>query len=155
MIDKELLKKVITTGLEGTGNFLVDLSVTPDNEIVVEIDSEAGSVDIDACVELSRKIESAFDRDVEDYGLEVGSADLTSPFKVREQYVKNIGEAVELLTTDGRKVRGTLSEVDADGAFAVSVPTKVKAPGEKRPHVEDVVERFTPDKCKYVKIDFK
>ena len=78
-----------------------------DNRIVVEIDSYS-SVSIDDCVRLNGIIESHFDRDVEDYELEVGSAGLTSPLRVKAQYDKNVGNPVEVLTNDGRKLKGTL-----------------------------------------------
>lgn len=82
MIEKSELTKVIETALEGSELFLVDVAVSRDNNIVVEIDS-MDCVSIDDCAKLTKAIESHFDRDVEDYELEVGSAGLTSPFKVK------------------------------------------------------------------------
>lgn len=131
MIDKKLLTDVVEAAIEGTSLFLVDIQINPGNSIVVEIDSAEG-VDIDSCAAITRKIEDAFDRDIEDYELEVGSAGLTSPFKVKGQYEKNIGNEVEVLTTDGRKLKGTLTEV-ADETFTIEVTRKVKEPGAKRP----------------------
>lgn len=156
MIDKDLLTRTVTDALSGTDNFLVDVTVTPSNEITVEIDSPAG-VDIDTCAALTRRIEEVFDRDTEDYQLEVGSAGLTSPFKVRGQYLKNIGNEVEVLTRDGRKVKGVLTTVGDDGRFTVAVPTRVKPEGAKRPVVTDVDHTFDPADCKSVKyvINFK
>jgi ribosome maturation factor RimP len=98
MIEKSELTKVIETALEGSELFLVDVAVSRDNNIVVEIDS-MDCVSIDDCAKLTKAIESHFDRDVEDYELEVGSAGLTSPFKVKRQYEKYIDEEVEILTT--------------------------------------------------------
>lgn len=156
MIDKQLLLKTVSDAIEGTDLFVVDVRVTPANEITVEIDSPHG-IDIDTCADITRKIESAFDRDVEDYELEVGSAGLTAPFKVRGQFLKNIGNEVEILTRDGRKIFGVLKSVADDDSFSVTTQVKVKNPGEKRPHIEELEETFTPDSCKYVKynIDFK
>lgn len=137
MIDKQLLTQEIEKDLEGTDLFLVDLSVSPDNRIVVEIDSCRG-VDIEDCTRLTQLIEAAFDRDVEDYELEVGSAGLTSPFKVKGQYEKNIGNEIEVLTRDGRKITGTLQSVSPDGAaFTMTVKEKVKEEGKKRPVIVD------------------
>lgn len=156
MIDKQLLTETVQNALEGTDAFLVDVRVNPANEIVVEIDSSTG-VDIDTCAALTRRIEEVFDRDVEDYQLEVGSAGLTAPFKVRGQYEKNLGNEIEILTADGRKLRGTLVEVAEDGAFTVEIPVKVKKEGQKRPVVEMQPHTFMPDQCKSVKyvINFK
>lgn len=138
MIDKELLKETVDKALEGTGCFPVEIKVTPANAITVEIDSME-SVDIDRCVELTRAIEAAFDRDVEDYELEVGSSGLTSDFKDPRQWQKNIGNEIELLTSDGRKMRATLTAADADG-FTIEYQKKVRKEGEKRPTVETVTE---------------
>ena len=90
MIDKSALTAVLERGMEGTDLFLVDVRISRDNNIVVEIDSDT-SVDIDECIRLNRLVESEFDRDEEDYELEIGSAGLTSPLRVERQYHKNEG----------------------------------------------------------------
>ncbi len=157
MIDKTLLKETIVKAIEGTSIFLVDLQVNPGNSIVVEIDSPEG-IDIDTCADITRKIEAEFDRDKEDYELEVGSAGLTSPFKVKGQYLKNVGNQVEVLTNDGKKIKGTLTAVNVDDdTFIVETVKKVKEPGKKKPVETVVPETFAMDGCKYVKylIDFK
>ena len=59
---------------------LVEVTVSPDDKIVVEIDHAEG-VWIEDCVELSRFIESKLNREEEDYELEVGSAGIGQPFK--------------------------------------------------------------------------
>lgn len=133
MIDKQLLTKTVLDAIAGKDLFLVDISVSPDNNIAVIVDSVTG-VDIDTCLELTHQIESVFDRDIEDYELEVGSAGLTSPFKVKPQYDKNIGNDVEVLTRDGRKLHGVLTAVADDfKTCTVAIPTRVKPEGAKRP----------------------
>ena len=141
MIDKTALKDFIEKQLEGTDLFLVDLTVGADNQITVEIDSDT-RVDIDECVNLTHAIEAEFDRDVEDYELEVGSAGLTSPFKVVRQYQKNVGNDVEVLTKDGMKYKGLLREAGPE-TFTLASDEKVKREGSKRPVVE-TVERVIP-----------
>lgn len=131
MIDKTMLTRSVEKAIEGTDLFIVDISVSPQNNIVVELDSPR-SIDIDTCAAVTRAIEKDFDRDTEDYELEVGSAGLTSPFKVRGQYVKNIGNDVEILTRDGRKIHAVLTGVD-DDSFTFEYPVKYKEPGAKRP----------------------
>lgn len=140
MIDKTALSRFIEEQFEGTDLFLVDVTVSPDNEIKVEIDSDE-PLDLDTCIELTRKIEGAFDRDVEDYELEVGTAGLTSPFKTVRQYQKNIGNPVEVLTADGRKLKGTLTDADAEG-FEIEMEHKVRKEGQKKPVLETVHERL-------------
>ncbi|MGN0186578.1 MAG: ribosome assembly cofactor RimP [Paludibacteraceae bacterium] len=154
MIDKQLVENIVVEKLAGTDCFLVDVSVSSDNVIVVEIDNETG-VDINFCVELSRYIESQLDRDVEDFELEVGSAGLTAPFKVQGQYRKNLGHEVALLTKDGRKLSGVLSAV-ADETFAVDITTMVKPEGAKRkiPQTETLNFAYTDVKqvCAVIKV---
>lgn len=133
MIDKQLLHKTIDEFMEGSDLFLVDLKVTPNNEITVTVDS-TGSMDIEQCLALTHRIEETFDRDVEDYELEVGSAGITAPFKVKEQYEKNIGNDVVVLTRSGKKLHGVLKSVSDDfESCVVTTFKKVKPEGQKRP----------------------
>lgn len=149
MIDRQALAEFIEKSLEGTDCYLVEVTVNPGNEIKVEIDSDS-TVDIDRCVELTRAIEQEFDRDKEDYELEVGSAGLTSPLRVRRQYEKYIGQEVETLGSDGKKHRGILRSAD-DGGFTLAEEIKVRKEGAKRPVTETVDVYFRYDDVKYTK----
>ena len=108
MIEKSIVKGLVEEWLEGRDYFLVDVSVSSDDRIVVEIDHAEG-VWIEDCVELSRFIESRLSREEEDYELEVGSAGIGQPFKVLQQYVNHVGSEVDVLTADGRKLHGVLT----------------------------------------------
>ena len=155
MIDKQQLTQTVEQAIEGTSIFIVDIKINPGNAIVVEIDSPE-SIDIDTCATITRQIEAAFDRDVEDYELEVGSAGLTAPFKVKGQYLKNIGNEVEVLTSDGRKLQGVLTAV-SDNDFTIEVAKKVKEPGAKRPTLvmePTTIEMSNTKSVKYL-INFK
>ncbi len=149
MIDKQELQTLAEEGLIGTDCFLVDVQVKPDNVLVVEIDNEVG-VDIERCVELHRFIESKLDRDVEDYELEVGSAGITAPFKVLGQYKKNIGNEVEVLTKDGRKLAGVLASAD-ETQFVITITKKVKPENSKRKVEVEENLTFAYDEIKYTK----
>lgn len=153
MIDKQLLAQTVEEAIAGTRIFLVDVQLNAGNSIVVEIDSEEG-IDIDTCADITRKIESVFDRDAEDYELEVGSAGLTSPFKVRRQYEKNVGQEVEVLTRDGRKLHGTLTGVGEED-FTIEIAKKVKEPGAKRPTTVMEPQTIRMDETKHVKCCLK
>lgn len=155
MIDKQLLRNTVEEAIAGSDIFIVDITVSPANSIVVELDSPEG-LDIDTCAKITRRIEEVFDRDVEDYELEVGSAGLTAPFKVRGQYLKNVGNEVEVLTRDGRKLHGTLTEV-GDDSFTIEIVKKVKEPGAKRPVMvaEPLVIRYDETKTVKYLIQFK
>ena len=85
MIDKNTVARIVEEWLKDKDYFLVDVTVSPDDKIVVEIDHAEG-VWIDDCVELSRYIESKLNREEEDYDLEVGSAVIGQPIKVLRQY---------------------------------------------------------------------
>lgn len=153
MIDITLLKKVIEENLEGSPLFLVDAKVKPGNAIEVEIDSEL-PVDIEACEKLTRKIEEVFDRDIEDYTLEVGSAGITSPFKVLRQYQKNIGKEVEVLTKEGKKISGLLKTVSPE-TFTIVSKEKIKTPESKRPILTEVEHTFGYNEVKSTKYILK
>lgn len=141
--------RYVEEGLQGTDYFVVDVTVQPGNTIVVEIDNREG-VDIDRCVELSRFIESKLDRDTEDFELEVGSAGLTSPFKVLGQYRKNIGNEVEVLTKGGVKLSGVLKDAGED-RFTVTITKKVKPENAKRKIEVEEDLTFAYDEVKYTK----
>ena len=155
MIDKNVVTRIANEWLEGKEYFLVDVTVSPDDKIVVEIDHAEG-VWIDDCVELSRYIESKLNREEEDYELEVGSAGVGQPFKVLQQYLNYVGKDVEVLAKDGMKYVGILADANADH-FTVTITVKVKPEGAKRPHLEQQDVTFTYDEIKYTKylITFK
>ena len=73
MIEKKTVCQIVDEWLEDKEYFLVEVIISPDDKIVVEIDHKEG-VWIEDCVELSRYIESRLNREDEDYELEVGSA---------------------------------------------------------------------------------
>lgn len=148
MIDKLKLESVVASALEGTEYFPVTIAVTPDNRLTVEIDSP-NNVDIDFCVDLTRKIEAEFDRDIEDYELEVGSAGITTPLKVDGQYAKNIGRKVEVVASDGKKHRGMLKSASPD-EFVLVESVKTRKEGSKKPVIEDVDVTYRKADCKYV-----
>ena len=155
MIDKNKVKAVVEEWLADKDYFLVDVQISPDDKIVVEID-HADGVWIEDCVELSKYIEERLSRDEEDYELEVGSAGLGQPFKVPQQYINFIGKDVEVLDADGKKIRGVLKSVDGND-FTVTTQEKVKVEGKKRPQLQDTDHLFQMDKVKYCKylIGFK
>lgn len=155
MIDKNRVQALVEEWLQGKDYFLTDLTITPDDCITVEID-HADGVWIDDCVQLSRFIEDHLSRDEEDYELEVGSAGLGQPFKVLRQWQNHVGKQVEVLTTDGRKLKGLLQSVD-EARVVLVVKQKVQVEGKKRPVLQDVpttVEMADIKTGRYM-IDFK
>ena len=155
MIDKNVVRNLVEEWLKDKEYFLVDVEISQDDKIVVEID-HADGVWIEDCVQLSKYIEDHLSRDEEDYELEVGSAGLGQPFKVPQQYVNFVGKEVEVLDAEGKKHNGVLKAVDGRN-FTVTVREKVKKDGAKRPTMEDVDKTFSMDEVKYTKylISFK
>ena len=155
MIDKNAVKQLVDTWLEGKDYFLTDLTISTDDRIVVEIDHKEG-VWIEDCVALSRFIEDGLNRDEEDFELEVGSAGIGQPFKVHKQYEIHQGDTVEVLTAEGKKLIGTLADVQPEW-FSVTVTEKVKEEGKKRPVMKERDVRLNFADVKWTKyyIDFK
>ncbi|MBQ8224213.1 MAG: ribosome assembly cofactor RimP [Bacteroides sp.] len=155
MIEKKTVCQIVEEWLDGKEYFLVEVAISPENKILVEIDHKEG-VWIEDCVELSRFIESKLDREVEDFELEVGSAGIGQPFKVLQQYLNHVGEEVEVLSKDGRKLSGILKEAD-DTHIILTIQKKVKEEGAKRPKMVDEDLNFTYNEIKYTKylISFK
>jgi len=122
MIEKEVVSRIAEEQLALTGCFLVDVTIKPGNQIVVEIDHDI-AVGIDDCVALSRYIEERIDREIEDYELEVGSSGIGTPFKMLRQYRKNLGREVEVLFKTGLKLKGVLKSVD-EGGITLSTAKK-------------------------------
>lgn len=139
MILKDTVVQLVEQYIPESGYYLVDVNVTPDNRISVEIDSFDG-VSIEFCAGLNHFITSQLDRETEDYELQVSSAGLTEPFKVQKQYEKNIGNEVEVLTKAGKKLSGILKDAN-DTSFIISIEKTEKPEGSKRKIV--VIEDIT------------
>ncbi|MGL5229162.1 MAG: ribosome assembly cofactor RimP [Bacteroidales bacterium] len=155
MIVKDTVYKLVEEALADSESYIVDVIVRPGNQIIVELDNDEG-MDLDECIRVNRFIEEHLDREVEDYELEVGSAGVTSPFKILRQYQKNIGNEVEVLSKDGRKFTAMLKDANED-TFTVTITKKVKLEGDKRKRdvEEDIVLPYDAVKyCKY-QIRFK
>lgn len=149
MIDKDKIAQWAEEKLASSDNYLVDVVIKPGNLIIIEIDNDE-AVCINDCAELSRYVEEHLDRDAEDFELEVGSAGITSPFKILRQYVKNIGNEVEMVLKNGTKLTGVLKSADASGVV-VTVEKQVKPEGSKRKITVTEDQPYTFDEIKYTK----
>ena len=117
-MNKEIIIKAVEPAVKERGCFLVEVTVSRDNDIEIVIEKEEGVVDWEDCSAIDKVMHEAFDQDVEDYALTVSSAGLDRPFKVLKQYVKAIGTKVEVWLKGGKKVKGTL---DAATEQAITV----------------------------------
>lgn len=138
MIDREKIVQLVGEKLE-EDMFLVDVTVNPMNVIHVEVDSFSG-LTIDQCVTISRHIEGNFDRETEDFALEVSSPGADQPFKVPQQYSKNTGREVEVMKQDGAILKGILTSSDTEGII-LKASVKEKQEGSNR---KILVEKVIP-----------
>ena len=149
MINKEIIQTLTEEWLQGNEYFLVDINFAADDRIVIEID-HADGVWIEDCAALSRFLQERLGEELGEYELEVGSAGLGQPFKVAQQYMNHIGDTLEVLQADGKKVQGVLKAVDAP-SFTITVQEKQKVEGKKRPVLVDVDKTYQMNEVKYAK----
>lgn len=129
MIEKSKIKQLVEEKLD-ENMFIVDVSVNERNIIQILVDSFDG-LKIDQCVAISRHVEHSLDRDEEDFELQVSSPGLTESFKVIEQYKKNQGRKIEVITKEGLKLEGVLLENTNEG-FILETSGKEKPEGHKK-----------------------
>ena len=132
------------------GCFIVDISVSKDNDIVLTIESENGKIELDDCVSLSRYFETRFDREVEDYSLTVSSAGLDQPFKVFKQYEKALGSKVEVSLKGGKKMVAVLEAADQE-SITLRYSVKEAVEGKKKKELVEHVDRYTMDQINAVR----
>ena len=149
MINNEIIQTLTEEWFQGNEYFLVDVNFAADDRIVIEID-HADGVWIEDCAELSRFLQERLGEELGEFELEVGSAGLGQPFKVAQQYINHIGDTLEVLQADGKKVQGVLKAVDAP-SFTITVQEKQKQEGKKRPVLVDVDKTYQMDEVKYAK----
>ncbi|MGD2033724.1 MAG: ribosome assembly cofactor RimP [Bacteroidales bacterium] len=130
MIEKEKILELINDLIEERDHFIVRLDISTGNSISLLVDNMKG-IRVNECVEISRAIERGLDREKEDYDLTVSSPGLDAPFRVLQQYTKNIGREVKVLWKDGRKMTGKLIEAN-ENAFMIEEKKKVKVEGKKK-----------------------
>ncbi len=155
MIDVTRVREIAETQMEGTDLFVIEVRVSPANEIGVTVDSDT-QVGIDRCVELSRSIEGALDREQEDFELTVMSAGIGQPLKMLRQYRKLIGRPVEVILKDGGKIVGNLTDASED-SIVVEYEERVAVEGKKRKQLVTTRRELSLDEvkstCEY--LDFK
>ena len=139
MIKAEKISEICNDCLTDS-EFIVDIKINNANDIFVYVDDLEG-ITVEACKRISRHIESQFDREIEEFSLEVGSPGLSKPFKVDQQYHKAINTNVEVVTVDGEKICGILSAFN-DGNIVVT-KTFIKKINNKK---QEVQEEYKIDK---------
>jgi ribosome maturation factor RimP len=138
MISKE---KVIALAQEridelGNGNYLVEVEISSKNAISVRMDNLHSGVSIKDCVSVSRNIEHNLDRESEDFELQVSSPGLDHPFKVIQQYEKNIGKNVNITTLNSELFTGELFEINKDEIKLKEITVVKNSTTKKKEKVE-------------------
>ena len=126
-----MILQTILPAVEKLGCFIVDVTLSKDNDVTLTIERETGDVTLEDCVALNDAFLAAFDKDAEDYSLTVSSAGLDQPFKVPGQYTKAIGSQVVVLLKGGRKLTGILTGASDDG-ISLRYTSKEAIEGKKK-----------------------
>ena len=113
-MNKEQIIQAVETAVKERGCFLVEVTVSAENDIEIVIEKEEGIVDWEDCAAIDKVMHEAFDQDVEDYALTVSSAGLDRPFKVLRQYQKAIGTPVDVKFKGGKRLIATLTSADEE-----------------------------------------
>ena len=132
------------------GLYIIEITVSKDNDVEIVIDSEEGIVELDDCVEISRHFESCFDREQEDYSITVTSAGLDQPFKVFRQFEKAVGSKVEVALKGGRKFVAVLAAAHPEW-IELKYTTREAVEGSKKKQNVDHDERFRMEEVNWVK----
>lgn len=135
----DTLKLAAEQYAEGNGLFVVSVDITKDNDVDVTIDADDRDVTLDDCVGMTEYIQERVSRDEEDYSLTIGSAGLTSPFKVLRQWKKALGTEIQLTRKSGERVNASLLSADEEG---VEISFQRKAEGKGAKAKETVTEHL-------------
>jgi ribosome maturation factor RimP len=92
--------------------YLIDLVISANNKIQITVDGDNG-VPLSECIRISRSVDNNFDREEEDFSLEVSTPDISHPLKLKRQYVKNINRILKV-KLDEEEIEGTLVDADID-----------------------------------------
>jgi ribosome maturation factor RimP len=144
MITKDHIRKLAQEHIAGTGIFLVDVRLSSTGRITVLIDRPDG-VTIDDCVMLSRQISNDLGEEGGDFELNVSSPGLDMPLVVPEQFRKNEGRMVEVITHEGDRLKGVMMNV-THGGFDLKSETRIKK------EVTETVRSFNLEDVKSVKV---
>ena len=150
MITRERVQEAIEKSFWDDDFFLVDVQIIPGKKVTVYADREKG-ITIDECAELSKSLFHTLENELEDMELTVSSPGLTMPFRVKEQYEKNISRNVEVVMKDGEKLKGKLLGV-SDRGFSILTLEAAGSGGKKKKQEEATERWFAFDEVKSTKI---
>lgn len=149
----------ISTFLEAyfkdTDLFLADLKVSSTDKVQVFVDRLGSNITIDTCAKISKYLEAQLEENGlvgEKYSIDVSSPGMSNPFKVPQQFTKNLGRHIKVLTNEQNTLNGILKAVDEEGLILeVHKKTKNKA----QPEIETVRLSFENIKSVKKEVTFK
>ena len=155
MINAKKIQLLAEEFLEGTSAFLVDVKVASGNVIRISLEND-DRTSITDCVELSRHIEGSFDREEEDFSLDVGSPGLDQPLKVLRQYLKIIGKQIAVNPIEGKKMQGELVSVEEEEgelkSLVLKTREKKRIEGRKAKEWVDEEHQFQAGEIEWTKV---
>jgi len=155
VIDPKTIRRLADEFLEGTSGFVVDVKVASGNVIKIALEND-GTTSIKECVALSRHIEGSFDREEEDFALDVGSPGLDQPLKVLRQYLKLIGKQIAVNPIEGKKIQGELMSIDEEegvvGGLVLKTREKKRVEGRKSKQWVEEELQFKVEDLEWTKV---
>jgi len=155
VIDAKTVHQLANEFLDGGSGFVVDIKVASGNAIRIDLEND-DRTSIEDCVALSRHIEGSFDREEEDFSLDVGSPGLDKPLKVLRQYLKLIGKQVSVNPKDGKKMEGELVNIEEENGevkgLVLKTREKKRIEGRKAKQWVEEEHRFQASDIEWTKV---
>jgi ribosome maturation factor RimP len=134
---EEISEAVKESIAENPDLFLLDIQISPDNQVQVTIDGYK-PVPLSECIRITREVESRVDRDKIDYALTVSTFDITQWFDDVRQFYKNMGRKMRVKTDEG-ETEGILKEI-RDGKIILENKVREPKPVGKGKHM--VIKKY-------------
>jgi ribosome maturation factor RimP len=158
MIDKNKVRELVEERMAELDNglFVVELNISNNNAIHVELDKYEGGVSVEDCIRVSRNVEHNLDREEQDFELHVSSAGLDKGLRVLAQYIKNIGRDVKVKFEEAPTLEGELMAA-TDESITVRTTRKERIEGRKKKEtiIEDHIVPMREIKETKIVISFK
>ncbi len=155
MINARTVHQLANEFLDGGSGFVVDIKVASGNVIRIDLEND-DRTSIEDCVALSRYIEGSFDREEEDFSLDVGSPGLDKPLKVLRQYLKLIGKQVSVNPNEGKKMKGELVNIEEENGevkgLVLKTREKKRVEGRKAKQWVEEEHRFQASDIEWTKV---
>lgn len=136
VLDKAAVAHWVTAHLADRGDvfYLVDIELLSGRSKALHllVDTDSG-ITLGECTELNRELRPLLEAAgllPDDFAFEVSSPGVGRPLRLPRQFTKNVGRTLEVETTQGEKLTGTL-EAASPEQLTLVVP--VKSPGSKKP----------------------